>query len=72
MPTALSSSSAAFAVITWTKQAKHVLKQDPPSVFRHAVHPGHDAEFNFWKNLAANLNSIYAQLQMEGVKKMLK
>ena len=53
-------------------QVRHVLKQESQSVFSDGEHLGPDAEINFWKNLAANLNSIYAQLQMEGVKKGFK
>lgn len=60
------------AVITWTKQIRHVLKQEPEHVFRDGQNPEPIAEIHFWRNRKANLNSIHAQLQMEGVKKVLK
>jgi dynein heavy chain len=60
------------AVITWTKQIRHVLKQEPENVFRDGCNPEPIAEIQFWRNRAANLNSIHSQLQMDGVKKVLK
>eukprot|EP01036_Dinobryon_divergens_P059149 gene59149-78926_t len=37
------------AIITWTKQIKNILKQDPESVLLKQVHPGPSAEIEFWK-----------------------
>jgi dynein heavy chain len=60
------------AVITWTKQIRHVLKQDPEMLLKEGKHPEPNAELQFWKSKAANLNSIHAQLGMDGLKKVLK
>jgi dynein heavy chain len=60
------------AVITWTKQIRHVLKQDPENQLKDGKNPQPMAELNFWKNKAANLNSIHSQLGMDGLKKVLK
>merc|ERR1719265_867171 len=61
------------AVITWTKQIRHVLKQEPEAAFKNPdVNPEPMVEIDFWKHKAANLNSIHSQLQMEGLKKVLK
>lgn len=38
------------AIITWTKQIKSVLKQDPESQLKQGMHPTPDVEINFWKN----------------------
>ncbi|CAE7620033.1 ODA4 [Symbiodinium natans] len=59
------------AVITWTKQVRYVLKQEPEHVFRDGS-PQPDAELQFWRSRANNLNSIHMQLQMEGVKRVLR
>jgi len=60
------------AVITWTKQIRHVLKQDPEMLLRDGKHPEPNAELLFWKNKANNLNSVHSQLGMDGLKKVLK
>jgi dynein heavy chain len=60
------------AVITWTKQIRHVLKQDPEMLLKEGKNPEPMAELNFWKNKAANLNSIHSQLGMDVLKKVLK
>lgn len=52
------------AVITWTKQVKAVLRQDPESLLKMGLHPTPDQEIQFWRNKAANLNSIFDQLQV--------
>jgi dynein heavy chain len=59
------------AIITWTKQIKNVLKQDPENMFVQQVDPGPMAEVEFWKNKAANLNGIFDQLQSEKVRRVL-
>ena len=38
------------AIITWTKQIKSVLKQDPESQLKQGMHPTPDVEIDFWKN----------------------
>ncbi|CAE8644926.1 unnamed protein product [Polarella glacialis] len=60
------------AVVTWTKQVRYVLKQEPEHVFKDGKHPEPCAELQFWRSRASNLNSIHAQLQMEGVKRVLR
>ncbi|CAK0818712.1 unnamed protein product [Prorocentrum cordatum] len=60
------------AVITWTKQIRHVLKQDPEMLLKEGRDPEPSAELLFWKNKAANLNSIHSQLGMDALKKVLK
>ncbi|CAB1116950.1 unnamed protein product [Ectocarpus sp. CCAP 1310/34] len=53
------------AIITWTKQIKSVLKQDPESQLKQGMHPTPDVEIDFWKNkvftarLEANDNMKY-------------
>lgn len=60
------------AVITWTKQIRHVLKQDPEMLLREGRNPEPIAELQFWRSKAANLNSIHSQLGMDALKKVLK
>jgi dynein heavy chain len=60
------------AVITWTKQIKHVLKQDPESLLKAGLHPTPDVEIEFWKTKAANLNAIFEQLQSERIRRVLQ
>lgn len=60
------------AVITWTKQIRHILKQDPEMLLRGGKHPEPAKEIQFWTNKANNLNSIHSQLGMDGLKKVLK
>ena len=60
------------SIITWTRQIKNVLKQDPESALKAGNNPDPLTEIEFWKNKAANLNSIYKQLQSEKIKKVLK
>lgn len=38
------------AIITWTKQIKSVLKQDPEGQLKQGMHPTPDVEINFWKS----------------------
>ena len=59
------------AVISWTKQISHVLKQDPEQMLRNG-NPSPLVELEFWRGKAANLNMIHAQLQSDQVKKVLK
>ncbi|CAK0838245.1 unnamed protein product [Prorocentrum cordatum] len=60
------------AVITWTKQIRHVLKQDPELLLREGKHLEPNTELQFWKSKASNLNSIHSQLGMDALKKVLK
>ena len=60
------------AVITWTKQIKNVLKQDPETALKQGSDPGPLVEIEFWNNKAENLNSIHMQLQSEKISKVLK
>lgn len=60
------------AVITWTKQIKSVLKQDPENALKTGADPSPLAEIDFWKNKAENLNSIHKQLQSDKIKRVLK
>jgi dynein heavy chain len=60
------------AVITWTKQIKAVLKQDPESLLKAGLHPTPDVEIDFWKTKAGNLNAIFDQLQSDRVRRVLQ
>jgi dynein heavy chain len=60
------------ALITWTKQIKNVLKQDPEGLLKQGMHPTPDVEIEFWKTKASNLNAIFDQLQSDAVRKVLK
>ena len=60
------------AIITWTKQIKNVLKQDPESALKGDKHPDPLVEIEFWKNKSDNLNAICEQLNSERIKKVLK
>ena len=60
------------AIITWTKQIKNVLKQDPESQLKAGMDPTPDVEIEFWKNKANNLNSIFEQLQGQRIRRVLK
>lgn len=60
------------ALITWTKQMKNVLKQDPESLFVSISNPGPLAEVEFWRAKADNLNSIFDQLQSTKIRRVLK
>lgn len=59
------------SIVTWTKQIKNVLKQDPEDLLKQGYHPTPDAEIEFWKLKAANLNSIFEQLQSKKIRKIL-
>lgn len=60
------------AIITWTKQIRSVLKQDPESQLKAGMHPTPDVEIEFWRNKAANLNSIFDQLQGPRIRRVLR
>jgi dynein heavy chain len=61
-------------LITWTKQIKNILKQDPEALLNHrdSVHQGPMEELRFWAAKAKNLNSIFAQLQSDSIRKVLQ
>lgn len=58
------------AVITWSKQIRQVLKEDPEVLLKQG-HPTPDVEIAFWINKAQNLNSIFKQLQSDKLRKVL-
>jgi len=60
------------SIITWTRQIKNILKQDPEGALKSGNNPDPLTEIEFWRNKAENLNSIYKQLQSEKIKKVLK
>lgn len=60
------------AVITWTKQIRNVLKQDPETVLKSGQDPNPLVELDFWRNKAENLNSIHQQLHTEKIRRVLK
>jgi dynein heavy chain len=60
------------AVITWTKQIRNVLSQDPEKPLKDGRNPEPLSELRFWNQKTENLNAIYTQLQYEGLKKTLK
>ena len=60
------------AIVTWTKQIRNVLKQDPEFQLKQGLHPTPDVEIDFWKNKAANLNSIFEQLQGPRIRRVLR
>lgn len=60
------------SIITWTRQIKNVLKQDPESALKAGNNPDPLTEIEFWRSKAENLNSIFKQLQSEKIKKVLK
>ena len=59
------------AVITWTKQIKGVLKQDPEALLKQGKHPPPSVEIKFWRSKADNLNAIFDQLQSERIRRVL-
>ncbi|OQS01914.1 dynein heavy chain [Thraustotheca clavata] len=60
-------------LITWTKQIKNILKQDPETLLNTRVnHPGPSEENKFWQSKARNLNSIFDQLQSDSIRKVLQ
>jgi len=60
------------AIVQWSRQIKHVLKQDPENALKNGMNPDPTEELNFWKNKSDNLNSICQQLSSERIKKVLK
>ena len=60
------------AIITWTKQIKNVLKQDPEGQLKQGMHPTPDVEIEFWKSKAQSLNSVFEQLQGQRIRRVLR
>lgn len=59
-------------ILTWTKQIKSVLKQDPEAQLKLGMHPTPDVEIAFWRKKSKNLNSIFEQLQSPEVRRILR
>ncbi|KAL7445854.1 hypothetical protein ACHAXM_010428 [Skeletonema potamos] len=59
-------------ILTWTKQIKSVLKQDPEAQLKLGMHPTPDVEIAFWKKKANNLNSVFEQLQSPEIRCILR
>ncbi|KAF1787123.1 Dynein heavy chain [Phytophthora cactorum] len=61
-------------LITWTKQIKNILKQDPEALLnqRDHTHQGPMEELHFWAAKAKNLNSIFAQPQSDSIRIVLQ
>lgn len=52
------------SLITWTKQVKHVLKQQPEDALRDPTkNPEPLVEVQFWRVKANNLNSVVYQVE---------
>jgi dynein heavy chain len=60
------------AIITWTKQIRNVLKQEPESQLKAGMHPTPEVEIEFWRNRASNLNSIVEQLRGPRIRRILR
>jgi len=60
------------AILTWTKQIKNILKQDPETLMKQGSHPNPDVEIAFWKTKAASLNAIFEQLQGRNIVRVLR
>ncbi|CAM9358663.1 unnamed protein product [Ascophyllum nodosum] len=65
------------SLITWTKQIKNVLKQEPEASLASSAegsthHPGPLEELEFWEKKSANLNGIFQQLQSDRVRNILR
>lgn len=59
-------------VVTWTKQIKDVLKQDPETQLKLGLHPTPDVEVLFWKEKSDSLDSIFDQLQSPSTRRVLR
>ncbi|KAF1787122.1 Dynein heavy chain [Phytophthora cactorum] len=71
---AFNSFSLEGCLITWTKQIKNILKQDPEALLnqRDHTHQGPMEELHFWAAKAKNLNSIFAQPQSDSIRIVLQ
>jgi dynein heavy chain len=59
-------------LVTWTRQIKVVLKQDPEQLLKRGEHPGPLSEIQFWRQQSTDLNAIFRQLQGDHVRKVLQ
>ena len=59
-------------LVTWTRQIKVVLKQDPEQLLKRGEHPGPLSEIQFWRQQSTDLNAIFRQLQSEQVRAVLQ
>jgi dynein heavy chain len=59
-------------LVTWTRQIKVVLKQDPEQLLKRGQHPGPISEIQFWRQQSTDLNAIFRQLQSEQVRAVLQ
>ena len=60
------------AILTWTKQIKNILKQDPEILLKEGLHPCPDVEIEFWKRKAESLNAVFEQLQGRKIGRVLR
>lgn len=59
-------------LLTWKKQIKNVLQQDPEAQLKLGLNPTPDTEISFWKTRANNLNSISEQLSSKPNRRILR
>jgi len=60
------------AVVTWTRQIKNILKQDPENHLQNSQSMGPQMEIEFWQKKARDLNSIHEQLISAKIRKVVK
>ena len=60
------------AIITWQKQIKAVLSQDPESLLKQGQDPNPIKEIEFWQNRSRNLAHILKQINSDRILKYLK
>lgn len=53
------------SIITWSKQIRKVLEQEPEHALKKGNNPQPHVEIEFWKKKSDNLNSIHNQLKTE-------
>ena len=58
-------------LIHWTRLIREILKRDPETLLKQGYNPTPDAELHFWRERAADLNAVFAQLQSERVRSVL-
>lgn len=59
-------------ILTWTRQIKGILKQDPEAMLKSGLHPCPDVEIKFWKKKAESLNAVFDQLQGKEIGRVLR
>lgn len=60
------------SILTWTKQIKNILKQDPEMLLKEGRNPCPDVEIAFWKRKSESLNAVFEQLQGSQIGKVLR